>query len=373
MKAYAHAESLAYPDEQNSNVPRPKPYPWILHPTIDLLFCCGGLVWLFFAARFIFFSDLASFQQSPAVLALLVLVGHLFSDPHTAATLVRVYRNEESRKKYHFCTTWAALLCAVSIVVGVFIDDMPRYMLKAYTLLVIHHYMAQTYGLALLYCYKQNYRLSALHKRIFWLLAHCTTLFAILRELTFPEWGGRNFLYYQLPFIGPLPQWMFLCSVYMLAGAIAVFAIMTTWRAAVRREVIPFPALLLMITGAAIFIVSGQLSSTLWLFVPALYHGSQYMVVATAYYLKEAGLPNGLSNHRIAEALTDVSALRYFAVVVAGGICIYVGVPYIISEFGVPFTAAFVVSFSAFNFHHFLTDREIWKMRDPQTRRLLLE
>ncbi|MCB0359715.1 MAG: hypothetical protein KDD44_08765, partial [Bdellovibrionales bacterium] len=192
-------------------------YPWILHPVIDLLFCCGGLVWVFYLVQLAFFDSLDSFQRSEWILGLLVILGHLFSDPHTAATLVRVYQREDTRSRYRFCVTWAAAICSLILLAGLLIGPLPPYLLKGYVVLVIHHYTSQTYGIALLYCYKRGFRLSAAERRVVWLVVNLTAAFAIIREFTFEAWGGRRFMYLELPFIGPLPTWIFHASGILLA------------------------------------------------------------------------------------------------------------------------------------------------------------
>jgi hypothetical protein len=47
-------------------------------------------------------------------------------------------------------------------------------------------------------------------------------------------------------------------------------------------------------------------------------------------------------------------------------------VPLICTVFGVNFQVAFASVFVAVSLHHFLADSAIWKIRDPQVRKLLI-
>src|SRR5262245_59495387 len=73
---------------------------WILHPAIDLLFCCGGLVWLLFAFHYFFVAPSHN-ETLVSALSLLVILGtHVLSETHTSATLFRAYRTRETRERY---------------------------------------------------------------------------------------------------------------------------------------------------------------------------------------------------------------------------------------------------------------------------------
>ncbi len=68
----------------------------------------------------------------------------------------------------------------------------------------------------------------------------------------------------------------------------------------------------------------------------------------------------------------SVRGAIYLALVVAGGYLIYVRAPQWSMHLGISYSTAFVTIFAVINFHHFLTDRAIWKLRDPKVRDVLL-
>jgi hypothetical protein len=54
------------------------------------------------------------------------------------------------------------------------------------------------------------------------------------------------------------------------------------------------------------------------------------------------------------------------------GIFIYGGLPGLLQDFGFDYKVAFATIFCVINFHHFLIDAAIWRLRDPRVRNLLI-
>src|SRR5262249_23760525 len=89
---------------------------WILNPAIDLIFCCGGIVWLLLGLHYLLV-NVIHVPQLEQILPLIAIAGtHAFGESHTMATLVRIYRSEESRRQYAPYARWAALGCAALAV-----------------------------------------------------------------------------------------------------------------------------------------------------------------------------------------------------------------------------------------------------------------
>lgn len=345
--------------------------PWILNPAIDLLFSCGGIVWLFFGLHFFVFGN-HSRDLGVQALVMLVIVGtHMLSETHNVATLHRIFQKEE-KARFKFHTEKLALVCGFLAIAGLLVPSAVSVFTKIYLIWVSQHFTAQTYGLALLYCYKRNYTLSSFEKNIFSMLMQATCLFAIVRQFTFYDWGGGKFIGIDIPFWGPLPEPVFVAVSYVLAGLAALFTLIVCKKAVFEKKVFPLPAFLLTATGILIWIFGKEVTGTLWLYVPAFYHGSQYLVTSTAYYLKDKGLPDGLPAVQIAKALTKPLALKYFASLVLVGTFMYIGIPHVLEQMGVSFDLAFASIFCCVNFHHFLTDAAIWKLRDKRTSDILM-
>ena len=351
--------------------PAARPYGWILHPAIDLLFTCGGLVWILAAIHYGFLRSNEAAAGLATLAVVVTVLTHLFSNSHTAATLVRAYQLPE-RRQLAFYTRTAALGCAAIGVLGLFVPGMPAVLLKIYVLWVIQHYTAQTYGIALIYCYKRGYTFQSVEKRIFWLVMYATAAYAILRQFVYPEWGSQRFLFQQVPFWGPLPEWTAHAALLCFAASAVAFTLVIARKGWRDGHWFPLPALFVTATGIAIHFVVGATSQMLWLYVPALYHGSQYIVVTTSFQLKDHGLPPDVPPSQIARLLGHGVGLRYLGLLVLIGAFIYIGLPRILEEVGASYTAAMASVFAVFNFHHFLTDGAIWRLRDPRVRRILV-
>lgn len=349
-----------------------KTYEWILNPWIDILFCCGGLVWFFFIFHYFFVDLQKNIWFEHALFPVTILITHLLSNSHTAATLVRIYKDDKTCRKFSMYSFWVAIICIVIAIYSLLNPWMAPILAKIYFLWVVQHYTSQSYGISLIYCYKRGYFLNNFEKKVFWLLMYTTAYYAILKQLTYPEHAYRSLLNQPVPFWGPLPD--FICNgcLIVLITIATLFTYIIIHKGITEKKLFPLPAFILTITGILIWITIGNTSRILWLYIPAFFHGSQYLVVNSAYHFKEKGLPDGVSTSNIALLLKQPKGLCYLGLLVVLGYFITFGIADIIKTFGVEYSVAFTVIFSVINFHHFITDWGIWRLREPGTRQILL-
>jgi tetratricopeptide (TPR) repeat protein len=95
----------------------------------------------------------------------------------------------------------------------------------------------------------------------------------------------------------------------------------------------------------------------------ALMHSAQYIWI-TSYYARQ-------------EARSVSSAVwawpRYFAVLVLGGIALFVPGPWLASyTLGLDFSVSFLVVTAIVNIHHFMLDGAVWKLRESRVSSLLI-
>lgn len=345
---------------------------WILHPAIDLLLVCGGLSWALFAVHFFVAKPTMSYPMLQ-ILAFVVLIGsHVLSETHTVATLVRAYGKSQERRRLSLYTEWGGLACLALLFCGLFVPGCTPIMAKVYLLWVVHHFTAQSYGLALLYCMKRGYKLAPLEKTILQSVFVSTAAFAIMRQLCFKDWSPNGFLAQIIPFWGPLPGWFMYGAICFLTLSMVLCALMISRRFFVSREILPLPAALLMVTTVLMYTFDHSASGVVWLYIPAFFHGSQYVAISLSQYLKERGLPEGMKPDQIGRLALQSDGIKYFGFLLMGAIVIYVGIPRVLTEFGFDYTHAFATVFCAINLHHFLTDQAIWKLRNPKLRKQLL-
>jgi len=97
--------------------------------------------------------------------------------------------------------------------------------------------------------------------------------------------------------------------------------------------------------------------------VLAVMHSAQYLWITSYYARREA----------TAEKARDWRPLAYFAVLVIGGIALFVPGPWLASRiFHRDFTSSFLIFTALVNIHHFVLDGAIWKLRDGRIAALLL-
>ncbi|HEY9678375.1 MAG TPA: hypothetical protein V6C76_10220 [Drouetiella sp.] len=368
LSIVAPTESAGSPaDEPNKKA---SPHAWILNPVTDLLFCCGGLLWLMFALNLFVGKNLPA---AGGALVLLTVAGtHILSESHTAATLERLNGSELTRTALSRFGLFATVGCSLLAVAGLAVPGLPAIFAKIYLIWIVQHFMAQSYGVALIYCYKRNYFMGLWEKRLFKFMIDATIVYGILKQFVFPEWSAEKFIGQTLPFWGPLPVPLFNVVDWTLKASIAAFLGAVILKFIRQKQIIPMPAALLILTSMAIFTLPKPVTEHLWMYVPAFFHGCQYLVVSASVYLKERGMPEGSNSADVGRMLLKPRTLKYFGCLFIGGIFIYVGIPGFLQDLGVDFKVAFATVFTVINFHHFMIDAAIWKLRDPKLRKLLI-
>jgi hypothetical protein len=339
---------------------------WILHPLVDLLFSCGGLVWAFLALHYFVIEPTKNAALADALAVVTLLGTHLFSETHVAATLYRVYRNPVVRSRHGITTSCLALVALALGMGGLMMPGFVGVLLKVYFLWVVHHFVAQTYGLVLLYCHKGAYTLSRAEKFVVANLLRFTTLAAILKQCTFKESSTSYFLGQTIPFWGPLPEPILVTCLVVVQLFVCLLVVQIARKYIHQRALFPLPALLMIVTTLATFLTKSDVSALLWVYVPVFFHGTQYLVLTTAQHIKEQA--TGLSPSGVGKWSVAVDYFGSLFVVSAG---LYVVLPLALNALGFSFETCFATVFTVVSLHHFATDQVIWKLRDPGLRKSL--
>jgi len=345
------------------------PYPWILHPVIDILFCCGGLLWLLLIPLF-------AGLKVDANLALFgfIMLNVLFSDTHQPATLFRVYASARTRAKVGIPITVAAVIVIALGAAALFSVPMAIIGLRVTFTWAVQHVMAQVYGVALIYCYKRQYIMTNGEKRTLFVLCNTAIAYAIIRMWTIPMPPGHLYNL-DIPSLAPLPYWLLFAARLALQCAVVAFVFMVVRKWIKERKLFPLPALFTVVTALAAttvlpsFIHNGTMLVIAGAFIQNCFHSCQYNVVTTAYFLKEQGLPEGVPFSKIATQLFTRKALNYYGFLVVLGLTLNVGVAVALTLVGFQTAAAVVYCTSM---HHYFSDALIWRMKDPAVRKLLV-
>lgn len=116
----------------------------------------------------------------------------------------------------------------------------------------------------------------------------------------------------------------------------------------------------------------GSSSAMIWMYVPAYFHGSQYLAVSLSYHLKEKNLPEGMPAADIWQYVWTPAAQKFLGFIVVTGGFFYVVIPSFFAQIGFSYSLVAGLVLGVVNFHHFITDAAIWRLRDPRCRKILL-
>ncbi len=355
---------------------------WLFGPVPDLFLGCGLGYAVVFALLWAEGPRIAQVLPLGLMPLLLLLTG----TPHYGATLLRVYEERESRRKYAFFTVWLSLALALAFVVSLHWVVLGSILLTLYFNWNPWHYGGQNYGLALMFLHRCGVPVDARTKQ---LLYACFLLSALLAIVEM-NGGARGALYAPedagaTKVIGPAFRFVPLGipreirQLLMAVGLVAylgcsVAAFLRLKRGARWRDL--GPSALLVVTqslwfvvpaamrlwgaGRGVFPLSNEhyLYTFMWI---ALGHAVQYLWV-TSYYAKREGRLGRKS--------------LYFAKCVLAGAAIW-HVPALLfapAAFGsVSYSDGLRLLIAAVvNLHHFVLDGAIWKLRDGSVASKLL-
>jgi hypothetical protein len=307
------------------------------------------------------------------VLLVIILIGqHLSADAHNAATYMRIYGSDEDRQRFHFYGKWFALACLPIFLLGITVPGLAGAMVYCYLITVFWHYAAQVFGIAMIYFYKQGYSLSKVEREIFRWVILSMSAFMGIRMLTYKDLGPSNFFGVALPFWGPLPVWIYKTIGLAFIALSAAFAWVILKKLITEGKLIPWPAALCVATLAMLGFTSGTVNALAWFYVPVFFHGSQYIAICLAYYLKERELPKGMAVSELSSMLLQPLALKYFVTIIFVGAFLYIAIPHFFQSLGFDYSMVAGVVLATVNFHHFNTDAAIWRLRDKRCREILL-
>jgi hypothetical protein len=353
-------------------------YPWIINQPFDFFFVCGGAVWILLAINYLCLGwklpvSASDGEPLSRMLMALILIGqHISGDAHTAATYMRIYGSQEDRRRFHFHGKWLALSCIPIFLVGINVPGIASAYIYLYLITTFWHYATQTFGISLIYCLKQGYFLNSLERGIFrWFILSLSAV-VVVRFLTYREVSPKNFFSVELPFWGPLPE----CIFY--AVSVAFFALFVAFGWVIAKKflfegtMMPYPAILGISTILLLAFSTGTASALVWLYIASFFHGSQYLAVCLSYYIKERNLPEHMAASQISSLVLSPIGLKYLGTVILVSAFLYVVIPHICQSFGYKYMLAAGVVLATVNYHHFITDAAIWRLKDRRCRRILL-
>jgi tetratricopeptide (TPR) repeat protein len=334
---------------------------WIYRPWLDMIVGCGA--WsapLLLFAYFTSSSSTLTWSVSFYGLAL------FFNYPHYMATVYRAYHRSEDFNKYRIFTVHTTLLILLTAVVSHFWFRALPFIFTLYLTWSPWHYSGQNYGILMMFARRAGARPANTVRQAMYAAFLLSYGILFLNFHTGPS-TDPLFISLNIPGVVATQLQIIFAVAFLVCGAYALSQLVgeTGWRGMV-------PSLTLFSTQFIWFLLPTVLSLGERLRVPqnrystgvlAVMHSAQYLWI-TSYYAGREARAEGPQNWR---------PFAYFAVLIAGGIALFIPGPWIASHiFHFDFTRSFLIFTALVNLHHFILDGAIWKLRDGRIANLLL-
>jgi len=338
---------------------------WIHNPWLDLIVGCGA--WSAPLLLLSYFSQESSARMWSVVFYALAFV---FNYPHFMATIYRAYHRAEDFHKYRIFTVHITVLMLLTLVLSHFWLRILPWIFTIYLTWSPWHYSGQNYGLFMMFARRAGAEPSKATRRALYSAFIVSYLILFLGFHTGPS---TDPLFLSLGIPALISHWeQILFSVVFIACS--AFGIVQLVRQTGWRKLIP--SLTLFSSQFLWFLLPTAISLLRGLEIPqsrystgvlAIMHSAQYLWITSYYARREAVGESSAGTPR------SWRPLAYFAILIVGGIALFVPGPWLASRvFHHDFTASFLVFTALVNIHHFILDGAIWKLRDGRISSLLL-
>ena len=372
QQAGLSAESSEKP-VSNLNATQDVPYPWIVHPVVDILFCCGVFPVIICAIMMYGFRINLTDPVGLSLWFFWIVGVHLFQDAHGVASWHRILTHKEtmaSVKNYVIVITAIAALAFLPILMNQWLLAI---CVRIYLLIGVQHWVMQSYGVTLIYCFKRGYKLDDFERKLMLLLFRSIIWFAWVRFFTLKGYGEADYYGLQVPFVGPLPAWMLVTVNTAMYLVTATFVGTVIRHYVQKKQLLPVPAIVLIATTLWVYLLPSDTFLLLVFFIGSFYHGSQSWCITTTFHCKAVGLPEGISNNTIWKVFSTKSIWGYFFLLFVVSELIFTVAPRVLTHFGISLGVAFATMVVVFSTHHFMCDAAIWKLKNPKVRALLIQ
>src|ERR1700736_6493311 len=335
--------------------------PWLYGPWLDLIVGCGA-----WSAPLLLLSYFSLASSARLLWVGFYALRVFFNYPHYMATLYRAYHRAEDFQKYRVFTVHITALVMLTLLLShVWLRALP-WIFTIYLTWSPWHYSGQNYGLFTMFVRRAGAELRTSERRS---LYGAFVVSYLILFLGFHTGRSNDPLFVSLGIPPLISKWEQI-GLGLLFIILAAFGLRGPLRAAGWRKLAP--ALTLFSTQILWFLVPAAASLVRGLEIPqsryssgvlAVMHSAQYLWITSYYARRENSEGDGRGWRPTA----------YFAVLVAGGIALFVPGRWLASRvFHHDFTSSFLIFTALVNIHHFILDGAIWKLRDGRIAALLV-
>ncbi len=357
MPTEAHGTPIPSPDGTAAIARRIPPPAWLRNTSFDSLLIYG-------CALLAMGGGFLAIQRPDLFPMLLGLNFFLLGYHHVVSTYTRIAFDSDSFQQYRFLILWVPLFVLGGVISAVQILG-PWAISTTYFYWQWLHYTRQSYGIEQMYWRKAGG--GSRRDRASWGIIYALPLWGILLRCYQQQ---PLFLDMEILYV-PVAYW----AVVSL-GAVAT-TLMSVWAfqriLELRRGELRVAHSLYVLSHAAIFYVGYILIDDIdrgW-FVLNIWHNAQYILIV--WFYNQNRFKNGVEpQHRFLSTISQPHRIvSYFAVCIAITTLIFLAVEKVGSSLAFTGLPMFVVLYMTVNFHHYVVDGVIWKLRKPRVREQL--
>lgn len=347
---------------------------WIRNPVFDG-FLIGGSAVLALAAGIALVLKPALFWGSSGIPGLVHFNLWILGWHHVMGTYTRIAFDHDSFREHRYLVTGLPWILLAGVMGLVLLSGGPTLLITIYLYWQWFHYTRQSYGISQIYRRKAP-GLGPVDEK----LGHATLYLVALTGILFRSCqhtqDPRPFLRAQVWTL-PVPEWAVWATGIAAAGCLLAWAVAQFRR--YRRREASSGYTLFMVTHVLIFTTGYLLIEDMshgWL-VLNVWHNAQYILLVWSY--NNSRFKNGTHpRHRFLSTLSRRRfAPAYFLVCLVGGVIFFFLVSLLcyaaeknqllpaVTGLGVPLI---VLAYQTINFHHYIVDAVIWKLRKPDVR-----
>src|SRR5579863_4499318 len=346
--------------------------PWIYNPWLDLIVGCGA-----WSAPLLLISYLSLASNARTWSIAFYVLALFFNYPHYMATIYRAYHRSEDFQKYRTFTVHTTGLILLTLLLSHYWLRLLPWIFTIYLTWSPWHYSGQNYGLFMMFARRAGADPGKAGRRALYGAFVVSYLILFLSLHTGPS---SDPLFVSLGIPAVVSRWE--QAVFGVAFVVlSVFGLSRLARGAGLRKLVP--SLTLFSSQFLWFLLPAAISRFRGLDIPqnrystgvlAVMHSAQYLWITSYYARREANQAGAdVAAESVAAKPRNWRPLAYFAVLVAGGIALFVPGPWLVSRaFHYDFRSSFLIFTALVNIHHFILDGAIWKLRDGRIASLLL-
>jgi tetratricopeptide (TPR) repeat protein len=336
---------------------------WIYNPWLDLIVGCGA-----WSAPLLLISYSSLSSSTRAWSVAFYALALFFNYPHYMATIYRAYHRAEDFEKYRVFTVHITALVLLTLFLSHFWIRLLPWIFTIYLTWSPWHYSGQNYGLFMMFARRAGANPGKAERRA---LYGAFVVSYLVLFLSFHTGPSADPLFLSLGIPAVVSRWeqiiLIVAFVVLSAFGLSRLARETGWRKLVPSCTLFSSQFLWFLLPSAISLVKGLEipQSRYSTGILAVMHSAQYLWITSYYARREA--TNDSTGGR------NWRPFAYFAVLIIGGIALFVPGPWLASRaFHHDFTASFLIFTALVNIHHFILDGAIWKLRDGRIANLLL-